>query len=175
MPTCTGRTGSRIRRAKCLAACDDAHGASLAAALLSRAMKTLLIMLAILCAPLLIAALWRRRPLHDHAAAGAIGLGLLFLFTASGHFILAEPMAEMLPPWVPARDLLVLVTGLLEIAIAVGLFVPATRRAAGIAAICALIAFFPATIYAAFNFVAMGGHVWGPGYLWLRAPLKAIL
>ena len=67
----------------------------------------------------------------DLRSAGAIGLGLLFVFTGIGHFALTEPMARMLPPWVPARVPLIYLSGLLEFAIAIGFFVPKTRRLAG--------------------------------------------
>jgi uncharacterized membrane protein len=70
---------------------------------------------------------------------------------------------------------LVYLTGLLEIALALGLALPATRRLAGLAAIAILVLFFPANVYAAFAQVGMGGHAWGPVYLLIRAPLQATL
>jgi uncharacterized membrane protein len=78
----------------------------------------------------------------------------------------------MLPPWVPARVPLVHLTGVLEWALALGFFIPETRRSAGWMAIAVLAVFFPANIYAAINFVPMGGHAWGPEYLVVRAPLQ---
>jgi uncharacterized membrane protein len=111
----------------------------------------------------------------DARGAGAAGLGIAFLFFALGHFAETAAMALMLPPWVPARTPLIYATGVLELAIAVGLFLPGTRRAAGWAAAAVLVAFFPANIYAAMNHVPMGGHAWGPAYLLVRAPLQAIL
>lgn len=120
-------------------------------------------MLALMVGPYLAS---RSRP------AGAIGLGLLFLFTGSGHFLQTGPMVEMLPGWMPARVALVYLTGILELAIALSFFVPATRRLAGWTAAAVLVAFFPANIYAALNHVPMGGHAWGPVYLLVRAPLQ---
>jgi uncharacterized membrane protein len=108
-------------------------------------------------------------------SAAAIGLAMLFMFTASGHFIQTEPMAQMLPPWVPARVLLVYLTGILEFAIAVGFIVPKSRLFAGKVAAVVLVLFFPANIYAATNHVPMGGHAWGPVYLLVRAPLQALI
>jgi uncharacterized membrane protein len=104
-----------------------------------------------------------------------IGLVLTFLFAASGHFLQAAPMAEMLPPVVPARLPLIYLTGALEIALALGIALPSMRRMAGLAAIAALILFFPANVYAAFAQVDMGGHAWGPAYLLIRTPLQALL
>jgi uncharacterized membrane protein len=111
----------------------------------------------------------------DARNAAAIGLGLLFLFTAIGHFVQTEPMAQMLPPWVPQRILLVHLTGILEFAIALGFLVPKFRRFTGWVAGAVLVLFFPANIYAAMNHVPMGGHAWGPEYLLIRAPLQAII
>ena len=129
-------------------------------------MTTPLIMLALMVAP------WLLRRTH---AAGAIGLGLLFFFTGVGHFVQTEAMAQMLPPWVPARVPLVHLTGVLEWAIAVGFILPETRRSAGWMAAAMLVLFFPANIYAALNYVPIGGHAWGPIYLLVRAPLQLAL
>jgi len=139
-------------------------------------MTTPLLMLAILFGSLLLALLLRATGrITNLRDAGAKGLALLFLFTASGHFIETEAMAEMLPPVLPARVPLVYLTGLLEIALAGGIMLPMTRRIAGMIAIAVLIAFFPANIYAAVHHTGMGGHQWGPVYLLIRAPLQAIL
>lgn len=139
-------------------------------------MTTPLLMVAILALPLLI--VWRLRSLGldiSLAGGGVAGLVLVFLFTASGHFLLTQPMAAMLPPFVPGRVALVYLTGVLEIALAAGIALPSTRRLAGLAAIAALVLFFPANVYAAFAHVEMGGHAWGPVYLLIRAPLQALL
>lgn len=140
-------------------------------------MITPIVLLILLTAPYLVARLLassgRRGP--DPKAAAAIGLGLVFLFTASGHFIQTEPMAQMLPAWVPGRTPLVYLTGVLEIAIAIGCFIPRHRHLAGLSAVAVLILFFPANIYAALHQVPMGGHAWGPVYLLVRAPLQGIL
>ena len=111
----------------------------------------------------------------DVRGAAAVGLGIVFIFTGIGHFIQTEPMAQMLPPWVPERTLLVYLTGGLEFAIAVGFLVPKSRRFTGGVAALVLILFFPANIYAAINHVPMGGHGWGPAYLFIRAPLQFII
>lgn len=139
-------------------------------------MLTPVLMLLILTLPqLLDRAVARLRGSEAGTASAAWGLGLLFLFTASGHFVQTEPMVQMLPPWVPAREALVYATGVLEIAIALMFFVPAWRRAAGWIAAAVLVAFFPANIYAAFQHAPMGGHAWGPVYLLIRAPLQLFI
>lgn len=139
-------------------------------------MLTPALMLLILTLPQLLgSALARLRGREANAAPAAWGLGLLFLFTASGHFLQTQPMVQMLPPWVPGRAVLVYATGWLEIAIAVAFFVPRWSRAAAWAAAAVLVAFFPANVYAAFQQVPMGGHAWGPVYLLVRAPLQLFI
>jgi uncharacterized membrane protein len=134
-------------------------------------------MLVLMMAPYLVvriaSAVTRRA--FDVRGAAAIGLGILFIFTGIGHFIQTEPMAQMLPPWVPERTLLVYLTGGLEFAIAVGFLAPRSRRFTGWVAAVVLVLFFPANIYAAINHIPMGGHAWGPVYLLIRAPVQLII
>lgn len=140
-------------------------------------MATPLIVLALLLTPLLtawLAARWRGHA-FDIRKQAALGLAIAFFFFATGHFAMTDDMVEMLPPWVPAREALVHATGVLEILIGAGLLVARTRRAAAIAAMVVLVAFFPANVYAAWNGVGMGGHQWGPVYLLIRLPLQLVL
>jgi len=55
-------------------------------------------------------------------------------------------MAQMLPPWVPERRLLVSVTGVLEYTIAVGFLVPQARQCTGWVAAGMLVLFLPVNI-----------------------------
>jgi uncharacterized membrane protein len=141
-------------------------------------MTTIFLMLVLMMGPYVatrVLSAVSRRELNLRRAA-ACGLALLFAFTGIGHFIQTEPMAQMLPPWVPARTFLVYATGVLEFAIAAGFLMPTrTSRLTGWAAAAVLVLFFPANIYAAFNHVPMGGHVEGPVYLLIRAPLQFII
>lgn len=140
-------------------------------------MTTPIIMLVLMTAPYLgvriLSTITRRE--FDARSAAAIGLGILFTFTGIGHFIQTEPMAQMLPPWVPERTLLVYLTGGLEFAIAVGFLVPQLRRSTGWVGAVILVLFFPVNICAANNHVPFGGHAWGPVYLLIRAPLQGII
>lgn len=112
---------------------------------------------------------------RDLRTAAAAGVGLLFLFAASGHFLQTGPMVQMLPSWVPAREPLVYATGVLEIGIGISMFFRRSRVAGAWAAAGTLVAFFPANVYAALQQVPMGGHAWGPAYLLVRAPLQLFI
>lgn len=106
---------------------------------------------------------------------GRVSLALLFLFTSLGHFATTAAMAEMLPPWVPNRVAIVHVTGVLEMAGAIGLLVPRYSRLAGLCLLLFLIAVFPANVYAALTRAPMGGHEAGPMYLLVRGPFQLLL
>ncbi len=140
-------------------------------------MTTPLIMLFLMTAPYgvmrLLVAMTHRK--YDLRSGGAVGLSLLFTFTGIGHFIQTDPMAQMLPPWVPQRVTIIYLTGILEFALAIGFAIPKFRRLSGWVAATILILFFPANIYAAINHVPMGGHAWGPIYLLIRAPLQVFM
>lgn len=85
-----------------------------------------------------------------------IGLAAVFVFMGVAHFLpaAARGMSAMIPPALKTRvsgTTLVRFTGLCEIAGGIGILVPQTRFAAGIALVVFLIAVFPANAYAAAN------------------------
>jgi uncharacterized membrane protein len=65
------------------------------------------------------------------------------------HFTLTAAMAEMIPPVFPARPLLVLLSGVAELAGAAGLFFRRTERSASLGIALLMIAVFPANIHVA--------------------------
>jgi uncharacterized membrane protein len=89
-----------------------------------------------------------------------VGLALMFVVTGLAHFAprMRAGMIAMVPPRLPRPDLLVTVTGVLELAGAVGLLIPATARwaAAGLALL--MIAMFPANVSAARRKLSLGGR-----------------
>ncbi len=140
-------------------------------------MITPLIILSILASPLAIAfafSILKAQPLDVHKYA-RWGLACTFVFFSIGHLVKTQGMVDMLPVWLPQRLTLVYLTGLLELLVAVGLLIPQWQSRASTAAILILVTFFPANVYAAFNAVGLGGHQWGPSYLWIRTPLQAVL
>ena len=140
-------------------------------------MTTPLIIIVILIAPAVLGASVGWLTGHPRLARiGAVtGLAGAYAFFAIGHFALTEDLALMLPPFVPGRRAIVLITGVLEVLIALGLLIPRTRRTAGIVSIVVLLLFFPANVYSAFAGVGYGAKEWGPWYLAVRAPLQALL
>ncbi len=97
--------------------------------------------------------------LRDWAAATRMGLAVMFCFTAAAHFNAMRPdMVRMIPPSVPAPELMVTFTGICEILGAIGLLVPRTRRLAAWALIVYLLAVLPANIHAALTGGTIGGE-----------------
>jgi uncharacterized membrane protein len=80
----------------------------------------------------------------------AVGLAAMFVMTGAAHFAnpLRRDMIAIVPPGLPAPGLLVSVTGVLELAGAVGLLLPATRAAAAVCLLLLMLAMFPANVYA---------------------------
>ena len=97
------------------------------------------------------------------------------------HFTHASIFASIVPPSLPAPELLVYISGIAEIALGVMLFVDKTRRLAGYGLIALFLAVFPANVYMAMNpdVVLVGKPAWlsapPPIVLWARLPLQAVL
>jgi uncharacterized membrane protein len=90
------------------------------------------------------------QPLADWHAATRAGLALMFAFTGVAHFTSTrQDLVRMVPPGLPNPAALVTVTGVAELAGALGLVVPSTARWAAYALMLLLVAMFPANIHAA--------------------------
>jgi uncharacterized membrane protein len=86
-------------------------------------------------------------------------LGIMFFLTASAHWGKRRPdLIRMVPPALPRPDLLVTMTGLLEILGAIGLFVPRTARVACVCLALLLVALFPANVRAAREHLTIAGR-----------------
>jgi len=87
------------------------------------------------------------------------GLALMFLFTASAHWGKRRgDLVAMVPSAFPRPDLMVSVTGVLEILGAVGLLIPAIAPVAAGCLAMLLISLFPANIRAAREGLTIGGR-----------------
>ena len=87
-----------------------------------------------------------------------VGLATMFLLTASAHWGKRRPdLVKMVPAAFPRPDLIVTVSGLLEILGAVGLLVPATARVAAVCLALLLMTMFPANVSAARRNLTIGG------------------
>jgi len=80
-----------------------------------------------------------------------------------------------MPPYIPLHTAMVRVSGAFEILGGLGLFIPATRRAAAWGLVLLLIAVFPANIYMAMHPVEAGAASIAPVLRWGRLPLQLVL
>ena len=87
------------------------------------------------------------------------------------HFVSPDKFAKIVPDWLPAPRVLVLVSGAFEIAGGLGLLVKQTRTAAawGLAALFAAV--FPANVNMALHKI----YTDNPWILWGRLPFQGVL
>jgi uncharacterized membrane protein len=79
-----------------------------------------------------------------------VGLVVVFLWFAVGgffHFYALDAEMHIVPPYIPWPRAAVLISGVFELLGAVGILVPATRRAAGVGLFLLTIAVTPANVY----------------------------
>ncbi len=111
--------------------------------------------------------------LSSWRAAGLGALAIMFLVTSTAHFTsMKYDLAAMMPEPLPDDLWVIYLTGVLEIAGAIGLLIPRTRRIAGICLVLLMVAAFPANVNAALNEIPFGGEAATP--LWLRAPMQLL-
>lgn len=99
----------------------------------------------------------------------------VFMFLGVSHFFVPNSFERIVPSWIPAPRLMVYISGVAEIAGAIGLLVPALRRYAGWGLIALLVSVFPANInmlQLARESNASAAHQL---LLWMRLPLQPLL
>ncbi|WP_227378450.1 DoxX family protein [Haladaptatus halobius] len=83
------------------------------------------------------------------ATATRLGLAVMFIFTSLSHFAgTRDALIQMVPDALPTPGLLVTLTGLAEIAGAIGLLLPAFASWAGLGLAVLLVVIFPANVVA---------------------------
>ncbi|MFG2981770.1 hypothetical protein ACGFYQ_11020 [Streptomyces sp. NPDC048258] len=97
------------------------------------------------------------------------GLAAMFALTGGAHFVaMREEIVAMVPAALPAPELLVTLTGIAELACALGLLWSRTARGSAAVLSALLVAMFPANVYAA------GGDVSWWDRLGPRTALQAV-
>lgn len=132
-----------------------------------------IILIVVFAASLLI--IKRSKGTLEIATAGRIGMAAMLMVTGMAHFAFTKGMAMMLPLFVPKKEMIIYVTGVLEFAAAAGILLPGFRVRAGWLLIIFFILLLPANIYAAMNHINLKTGTYdgdGPAYLWFRIPLQ---
>jgi uncharacterized membrane protein len=105
-------------------------------------------------------------------------LGLVFIGAGAMHFVATSTYEAIMPPYLPAPHLLVLLSGACEIAGGIGVLLPPPpRRWAGWGLVALLIAVFPANVQMAQHGLTTGSHTAHPRWatLPIRLPLQLLL
>lgn len=111
-------------------------------------------------------------PMKNILTIGLYLAALIFVYAGVSHFTKERFFMKAMPPYIPYHRAMVLISGVAEIALGLGLLFDATRVYAAWGLIALLIAVFPANIY----MVTSGKFHQIPAYaLWLRLPLQFVL
>lgn len=95
-----------------------------------------------------------------------VGVCLMFLLTASAHWGKLRPdLIKMVPTVLPRPDLIVTITGWLEIIGAVCILIPSAAYLTSLLLVIMLLTMFPANIRAARNKLPLGGKPATPLFL----------
>jgi uncharacterized membrane protein len=107
----------------------------------------------------------------DHARRG---LAAAMVFAGIGHLVGPQPFVQHLPEWVPAREAIVYLSGIVEIGFGAALVaLPARRAATGRLLALFFLAVWPANVYVAVAGVDVDGQP-GGAYPWIRLPFQAV-
>jgi uncharacterized membrane protein len=101
-------------------------------------------------------------------------LAAMFVFTGAAHFYATDAFVQSIPEFLPPRREAVYISGMAELAGAVGLLVPRLQRVAGIGLALMLLAVFPANINVAVNSLHIELFPREPVLQWLRLLLQPL-
>ena len=103
------------------------------------------------------------------------GPAALFFIVGVLHFVMPAFFDRIVPPWLPDARLATYVSGVCEIAGAIGLLIPATRAAAAWGLIALLVAVLPANIHMLNQARAADASFGYLAALSIRLPLQPLL
>ncbi|MCX2575800.1 DoxX family protein [Pedobacter sandarakinus] len=102
--------------------------------------------------------------------------GLFYVAAGINHFISTAFYDGIMPPWLPYHNMLIVLSGVIEIALGLLLLFSRTRQVAAILIILMLIAFLPAHIYMIKMAPYMLGKVMVTAFVaWVRIPIQLML
>ena len=96
-------------------------------------------------------------------------MGVAYIAAGIAHFIALPLYASIVPDYLPAHRVLVLISGAAEITGGTGVLLPQTRRPAAWGLVLLLLAVFPANLWMAQQ---AQRFLIPPWVLWLRLPLQ---
>lgn len=114
---------------------------------------------------------------YEFALSARIGISVMLLFTALGHFLFTEGMTLMIPDFIPFKKELVYFTAIIEILGAIGLHITQFRPLIAWLLILFFILILPANINASIRHINYQNATFegnGLTYLWFRIPLQTL-
>lgn len=115
-------------------------------------------------------------PRIEHSKTTLRGILAVCMVVAGAlHFAQPEPFIRIVPSFLPAPAALVYISGASEIALGIGLLVPAARQIAAWGLVALFIAVFPANLNMAINHIQIAGI---PDAWWfqaIRLPFQLVL
>jgi uncharacterized membrane protein len=117
----------------------------------------------------------RLRILSTTQKIAVVVAAVFYIVAGSLHFIKPAPYLRIIPPYIPWHAAILRISGGVEILGGLGLFLPATRRAAAWGLVALLIAVFPANLYMAMHPAEAGASAIAPVLRWGRLPLQLVL
>ncbi|RAI76194.1 DoxX family protein [Spirosoma telluris] len=97
---------------------------------------------------------------------------LIYIAAGLNHFINPKAYLSIMPPYVPAHNLMVTLSGIAEVFLGIGLLFPTTRSLSAWGIILLLITVFPANVYMATSDRFRKFPAW---LRWARLPLQGLL
>ena len=117
----------------------------------------------------------RRAPgLATTADKACYAAAFAFLMTGVSHFTSPTRFMEMMPPFIPAHAEMIMISGVAEIAGALGLMIPTTRWAAGMGLLVLLVVVSPANVYLAMAGETVRGMPSASWPYWVRSPFQFV-
>ena len=101
--------------------------------------------------------------------------GALFIVAGLLHFVFPRFYQAIIPPYLPAPAMLVVISGVAEIIGGVGFLLDRWRRLAGMGLIVLLVLVFPANVHMLRQAIDRGEGGAGEALLWARLPLQGLL
>lgn len=117
----------------------------------------------------IISKITEKKQLQSHRFKARLAFATSFVLVGLTHLLFPEKLIYMIDGFLPYAYLLVLVSGVVEIALGILLLVPQYRRLAAWGIIILLLFMFPANVNVAINHLsAPGGLPSAPWYVWSR-------
>lgn len=136
-------------------------------------MKPLIVLITVFSISLVILKIINEK--YNFILSARIGISVMLLFTALGHFLFTEGMTLMIPNFIPFKKELVYFTAIIEILGAIGLHITQFRPLIAWLLILFFILILPANINASIKQINYQNGTFdgnGLAYLWFRIPLQ---